>query len=197
MRNEHTKYIFDKLKHCNIYIVTININNKSKNEIIHSILKVINVEQPNIVVPDNVNNACMSIYWAKKVGIKFAIIMRGDALSHWNRFNEFVVGSGECRMNGVVTVSRELFEAVQPKIPDSIKLMYCPSSVHLPAAQAKWQDETFHPKLIDLNTLALHFFLHNLLFLFTIPSIQVVIKLHPTGGGNHGQEKVQERACCG
>jgi hypothetical protein len=57
--------------------------------------------------------------------------------------------------------------------------------------------QSFWPKLIDLNTLPPHFFLHNLLFLFTIPSIQVVIKLHPTGGGNHGQEKVQERACCG
>lgn len=111
---------------------------------VRSVLDILSFEQPNVIVADHVLPAMLASIWTRSAGVPSVMVIRSD--DHWYRrlADEFLWGSKNCHMHGVVAVSNELHSHVVGKLPTGMLSMQCPSSVPLPTETAEWKKDEFH-----------------------------------------------------
>ena len=93
------------------------------------ILKLVKLEKPDIFIPNLSVAGWFAAKWARQAGIPTIACHRSDDEFHWAMVEEFVTGSPEWAVSGLVCVSNHILQQVKKRKPLNTQLCFIPSGV--------------------------------------------------------------------
>ncbi|MFP4157541.1 MAG: glycosyltransferase [Opitutales bacterium] len=101
------------------------------------LIKVINRVRPDLFIPNLVVPAYYAAKWARNAGIRTIGILRSDDAFYHEIGDEFVWGSDEWRLDGLVCVSKFLTDQAIAHSQGKVIVMDCPSGAPVPEETAQ------------------------------------------------------------
>ncbi|MEL7357653.1 MAG: glycosyltransferase family 4 protein [Cyanobacteria bacterium J06560_6] len=93
--------------------------------------------EPDIFVPNIFVSGWYAAKWAKQAGIPSIAAHRSNDSYHWGMVDEFIVGSPDWAIPGLLCVSQSVCSQIERLSPKHTMLRAIPSGVPLPSEQSK------------------------------------------------------------